>query len=219
MKDKKVFAKDCSFYKIFLIFIIGCIIGFLYESILSVFQTGSFINKQELIFGPFAPVYGFGAVLFLVVLKNIKNSFVIFIVSGISGGILEYLYSFFQEKYFGTISWDYSNFTTNVDGRTTIIYCIGWGLLGLVYIKWIYPALSNIIEKIPSKIGVTLVWALIIFMVFNINITVFSAIRQKERKENIQPKNNIDVFYDKYFPDWVMEKRHPNRRFVTSKNS
>lgn len=215
MEKNKIFAKDYSYYKIFSMFIIGSIIGYIYESILAIFQTGAFINKQELIYGPFAPVYGLGAVLFLLVCKNLKGNIKIFIAAAISGGVLEYLYSFFQEMFFGTISWDYSNAITNIEGRTTIIYCIGWGLLGIVYMKWIYPGLSKLIEKIPYKIGVPITWVMVIFMVFNINITIFSSVRQNERRKSIQPKNNIDTFYDTHYPDWLLKERHPNRRSVS----
>lgn len=214
MSKIKKFAQGFCFYKYFLIFVIGSVIGFIYETVLEYVQTGNLFSKQELIFGPFTVVYGIGAVIFTVVGKKFKNMSVIFLITAFFGGVLEFLYSFFQEKFFGTVSWDYSNAISNIDGRTTILYAIGWGILGVIYIKWIYPFISKIIEAIPKKVALPLTWLLIIFMIFNINITIFSSVRQYERRKNIPAKNNIDKFYDKYFPNEKLDKVYQNRKEV-----
>lgn len=43
---------------IFWIFIIGSILGYIYEMIVVLFQKGYFESRQGLIYGPFTPVYG-----------------------------------------------------------------------------------------------------------------------------------------------------------------
>lgn len=215
MKKDNIFAKGFCFYKYFWIFIIGSIIGFLYESILEFIQPGRIFSKQELIYGPFTVVYGLGAIVFSVVGKKFKNVSVIFLITAFFGGVLEFLYSFFQERFFGTVSWDYSDALTNIDGRTTILYAIGWGILGVIYIRAIYPFLSKCIEYIPRKIALPITWIMIIFMLFNINITIFPSVRQFERRQNIPAKNKIDEFYDTYFPDEKLNSIYQNRKEVT----
>ena len=212
MVKKKKFAEGYSFYKYFLIFIIGSIFGFVYETILEFIQTGNISFKQELIYGPFLPVYGLGAILFMFVISKTKSYFKTFLICAILGGILEYFYSFFQEMFFGTISWDYSNQVTNIDGRTSLFYAAFWGILAVIFKAYLYPFFSNLIEKIPRKIGTPIIWAIIIFMVFNINITIFSSLRQNARSKNIAPQNNIDLFYDTYYPDELLNKIYVNRR-------
>lgn len=213
--DKK-FAKGYSIYKYFLIFIIFSIVGFIYEIILEYVQTGNIVSKQELMYGPFTIVYGIGAVIFTILAKKFKNMAVIFLIASFWGGLLEYLYSFFQEKFYGTISWDYSNAITNIDGRTTLIYAIGWGILGVIYVRWLYPFVSKVIESVPKKIGVTVTWILIIFMIFNIMVTVCASVRQYERKKGEPAKNSIDEFYDKYFPDQKLDSTFENRKEVAT---
>ena len=212
MVKKKKFAEGYSFYKYFLIFIIGSIFGFVYETILEFIQTGNISFKQELIYGPFLPVYGLGAILFMFVISKTKSYFKTFLICAILGGILEYFYSFFQEMFFGTISWDYSNQVTNIDGRTSLFYAAFWGILAVIFKAYLYPFFSNLIEKIPIKIGTPIIWAIIIFMVFNINITIFSSLRQNARSKNIAPQNSIDLFYDTYYPDELLNKIYVNRR-------
>ena len=77
--------------------------------------------------GPFAPVYGIGTLAFYLILPKFKKMWQVFLVSGVLGGVTEYLCSYFQEKLFGTISWDYSNQLLNFNGRTSILYCIVLG--------------------------------------------------------------------------------------------
>ena len=93
---------------LFWLFIIGSIAGFIFEITVVFFQKGHFELRQGLIYGPFIPVYGIGAMFYYIVLSKIKikNKVQIFLITMILGGITEYLCSFIQEKAFGTISWD-----------------------------------------------------------------------------------------------------------------
>ena len=117
-----------KFFKIFWVFIIGCLAGYILEVTWHFILTRGFQTRQGLIYGPFAPVYGLGTLAFYLVLPKIKNIFNIFWVSALLGGITEYLCSYFQEKLFGTISWDYSGLFMNLDGRTSITDRILWGI-------------------------------------------------------------------------------------------
>ena len=105
--------------KVFWVFIIGSVIGYVLEMIVGLVQNGHFVSRQGLLIGPFIQVYGLGLVTYYLVISKIKdkNNVKIFILSMILGGVIEYLFSFFQEKLFGTISWDYSNLPFNINGR------------------------------------------------------------------------------------------------------
>ena len=46
-----------EFSKIFIIFMIGSIIGYIVEMIVALVQNGHFESRQGLIYGPFKPVY------------------------------------------------------------------------------------------------------------------------------------------------------------------
>ena len=75
--------------KIFLIFMIGSIIGYIVEMIVALVQEGHFESRQGLIYGPFTPVYGIGILVYYVffsLAKN-RNKGIVFISSMILGGI------------------------------------------------------------------------------------------------------------------------------------
>ncbi|MCI8519198.1 MAG: hypothetical protein HFJ51_03780 [Clostridia bacterium] len=43
---------------IFWLFVIGSIVGYIYEMIVVLVQKGCFESRQGLIYGPFTPIYG-----------------------------------------------------------------------------------------------------------------------------------------------------------------
>ena len=176
--------KGFAFGKMFLIFLIGSILGAYYEELLNI--ATQIINHQKvvyeyrrgIIYGPFSPIYGMGTVIMTLVLcKKERTLRKTFLLAAIVGGIIEYLISFLQETFIGTISWDYSDKLLNINGRTTIPYMAFWGLLGVIFVKYIYPPLSSFIENIPDTIGqclVTLLFVLFITALFNKDIKEFA---------------------------------------------
>ena len=210
--------------KVFWVFFIGCLLGYIMEVLFHLYRTHEFQTRQGLIYGPFAPVYGLGMVSFYLILpklinpkpkkyfEHLKEIGIVFLVSANLGGLTEYLCSYFQEKWFGTVSWDYSNLFMNLHGRTSIIYCILWGFLGIVFIKLVYPYIEKGFKKfnfgLPTKI---LTAVAIVFMIFNISISSMAAQRQLERREHIGPKNEIDEFLDEHYPDELMNRVYANK--------
>ena len=199
--------------KIFLIFMIGSIIGYIVEMIVALVQEGHLESRQGVIYGPFTPIYGVGIVIYYLAFQKIKtrDKKKIFIISMLLGGTVEYLFSFLQEKIFGTVSWDYSNWILNINGRTTLIHCTYWGVAGLLYMSLIEPIIPKI-EEMIQKNGVKIVSAgVAVLMIFNITISSMAALRQKERKYNIQATSQIDIFLDENYPDEYMNKIFANK--------
>lgn len=213
MNDKKI---KNELIILFWLFIIGSIAGFIFEITVVFFQKGHFELRQGLIYGPFIPVYGIGAMFYYIVLNKIKikNKVQIFLITMILGGITEYLCSFIQEKAFGTISWDYSYLPFNINGRTSLLHCIYWGIGGVLYITYIEPFLNKIIDKTNMKVFDLITIILLIFIVFDISISWMAADRQAERKNNIEPQNQLDLFLDKNYPDEYMNRIFNNKKDV-----
>lgn len=209
----KLTKKD-SFYTYFWIFFIGSIFGFIYESILSYFQFGYAINKQELVFGPFMPVYGIGAIFLFYISKRVKSVTMTFILSFFIGSFVEFFYSLLQENLFGTLSWDYSASPFNLQGRITLIYSLGWGFLGIISCKIILPAINKFISNFPKTQAIITTWILVIFMIFNITVTTIALYRQKQRYFNIPPSNFISEVIDKYYPDKKMDTIFQNHKKI-----
>jgi len=208
-----------SLYKIFWVFIIASAVGYVVEMIISLTQFGHFESRQGLLYGPFNQVYGFGAVLMVLFLHkaSLNHIFWSFIASALIGGGFEALSSLLQQMAFGAVSWNYSAQPLSIlGGRTSLILMFYWGILGIVFMKGIYPYLMRLVECIPTRPGHALTILFAIFFAFNIIISVAAVHRWSERIDGISPENTIDVFLDDHYPNHLMETVYPNMTFTKS---
>lgn len=212
----KSFAHGLNFFKLFWIFYIGCFAGVVIESIWCICTNGYFASRTALILEPLNPVYGFGAVLISVLFVRMSHSKNIWIFLGcaFAGGAFEYLCSLFQEIVFGTVSWSYGPNNFGIFERTSLIYCIFWGILGIVWVRVVYPFLSKTIQKIPNKIGRPLTYALILIVTFDMIFSSLAVLRQAQRREGIPATTNIQEFYDTHYSDDVLKFYYPNMQVV-----
>lgn len=199
---------------IFWIFVIGSVFGFFAEMLYALVYTRKLEIRQGLIYGPFIQIYGMGAVAYYILISNIQEPKKAFFSGMIMGGSLEYLCSFFQEIFFGTISWEYSHLFMNLNGRTSLLYCVYWGIIAVLYLKVVYPKLQKI-EPLIDKKSVRIVTVfLMLFMTFDITISCIAGNRQQERRKNIPPKGTIDEFLDRTYPDELLDRIYNNKKEV-----
>lgn len=201
---------------LFWLFILGSIIGHIFEMVVVLFQKGYFETRKGLLYGPFIPVYGAGIVLYYIILKNLKteNKVKIYFITMILGGLTEYLFSYAQEKIFGTISWDYSYLTFNLNGRTSLLHCTYWGIGGILYSEFIYPLIDKLRDISNKDIVKAITSIMVVFIVFDVLVSWIAAYRQTERKNGIPAKNEIDIFLDKHYPDEYIDSIFANKKDV-----
>ena len=223
-KETKKFAEGRCFYKFFWIFLFGCIFGAYYEQILNLVIHYNYHHeivwqlRRGVIYGPISPIYGAGAVLMIGILGRKKRpDWQIVLYSALLGGGFEYLVSFLQETFLGTVSWDYTNEFLNINGRTTIPFAIVWGLLGLVLVKVFYPTISNIIESLPKKFGTILTRFLIFLLILDFTISWGALVRQIFRHNGYEPITFVGEFFDTYYPDEVLKKSYTNMKVIEVK--
>ena len=211
--DKTHFAHGFNFYKVFWVFFIGCFLGVMLETVFVWITSGSYMNRTGLVYGPFNLVYGIGAVLMTVCLRPLQKQrdLWIFLGGALLGGAYEYTCSWLQEQVLGTVSWDYSEMPFNLGGRVNLLYCLFWGILALLWVKDIYPRLSNWIEMhVPKNIGVILTWILVVFMLVNTGMSALATFRMSQRYENVPATNAVWQFFDERFPDERLERIYPS---------
>ena len=210
-----------TFYKLFWVFFIGCFAGVVLETIYCLIQRGHYESRVGLIYGPFNLVYGIGALCLSGALYQFRNRGRAFSFVGgfVVGSVVEYACSWFQEVCFGSTSWDYSNMPYNLNGRICLLYSIFWGILGIFWIKDIYPRMAKWILKIPNKVGKPLTWVLLVFMVFNSVMTLFTSLRWTARREGIEPRNAFEAYLDEHYPDERMQKIFANAEFTEDREA
>ena len=202
-----------DFFNLFWTFMVASVAGLIVEIIyhMVVVEPGVYQDRAGLLWGPFSPIYGFGAVLMTIALNRFKdrNIIFIFVVCTIIGGAFEYFVSVFMEVAFGATAWDYSNefLGSLFGGRTCLLFASMFGFLGLVWIKILLPLVLHVVNLIPWKLryGVTLVCATL--MLINGVMTLQALDNWGARKAGHVPAPGIEQFYAEHFNDEYMQNR------------
>ncbi|KNZ41581.1 putative ABC transporter permease [Acetobacterium bakii] len=213
---ERSFVSGITFYKLFWVFMTGCVFGVGLETLFFLITTGFIETSKGVIYGPFNPVYGFGAVFLTLALHPVFNKqwYIIFILSMVLGGGFEFFMSYLQEFVTGTVSWQFQHLPYNLYGRTNLLQSFYWGVLGLLWVKKIDPLISMFIEKTPLKIGIPLTWIFVILMIFNLTISLLAVTRWDQRVNNIPSSGAIGEFLDKTYPDSVLNDIYPSMDHV-----
>ena len=209
------FAQGLGLYKILLICIVGSFAGVVVEMLWCLITNGYIESRAGLVYGPFNLLYGAGAALLTLCLYKYRNrGYQLSFAGGfLVGSVLEYVCSWGQEVLLGSRSWDYSNLPLNLNGRICFTYSVFWGLLGILWIKDLYPRMAKWILKIPNRAGRPLTWALTAFMIVNIIVSCVTVARWAERREGEPPAGAFWEFVDQRFPDERMERIFANMSF------
>lgn len=214
---EKPFAFGLCYEKLFWIFMTGNVVGFVLETLYALLMPPHrFELRVSVVFGPFILVYGFGAVAITLLLYKMYNQkdFLIFLASMVIGGAFEYLCSFLQQALFGTVSWEYSDSPLNIGGRTNLLYSFFWGILGLIWVKDLYPVISRSIQKRPKKLWKPLTVAVSLFMAVDMALSAGAVYRQSERVNQVPADNAAREFFDRCFPDEFLEIIYPHMQYV-----
>lgn len=205
-----------TFYKYVWIFGVCCVVGFTVETLWCLIKNGYIESRQSLVYGPLSVAYGMGGVMLTAVLSKFADSSLwkVFLIAFLAGTITEYICSLGQEIVFGSVAWDYSHLPLNINGRVCLLYSLFWGVLGIVWVKFIMPLTDKLLAFLPTSLNAILVWAFIIFFVFDAGLSAVAALRWNKRKEGVEPSNRIEIFLDEHFPNERMEKIYANSRDV-----
>ena len=134
--------------KIITYFYIYSFIGWVLESIYKTIYEKKIVNSGFL-YGPFCPIYGFGALIMYYILSGYNNNPVhVFIIGFVVLSVWEYIVAWALEKLLHTKYWDYSNNKFNLNGRVCLLNSFFWGVLGLVFIYIVHPFIQNQIANI-----------------------------------------------------------------------
>lgn len=139
------------FMLIILIFTIGGIFGFIYETIFYRIDLGYFV-KRGTTFGPWIPIYGIGSILITSsVFKYKKNPILVLLISSLVCGVLEYITGYLLYTIDGIRLWDYNTEILNygnIGGFICLRSVLFFGLSGLFLIYYIIPWLEKLTKKI-----------------------------------------------------------------------
>ena len=138
---------------IILYFFIFAFLGWVLETIYSFIVLGHF-TKRGFLFGPLCPIYGFGAIMMILSLNKYKNNIIkLFLYSIVIFSGFEYIAGFLLDATFSIRLWDYTLDFLNLNGRISIFYSISWGIIAIIFIKYIFPFTEKFVKFFTNKIS------------------------------------------------------------------
>lgn len=80
----------------------------------------------------------------------------VFFLSMLLCSVLEYLTSYFLERKWGVLWWDYSGHFLNINGRICLLGAVTFGLGGTLFVCVLLPLYEKMYESIPKKLRIGL---------------------------------------------------------------
>ena len=212
---------ELNFFNLFWVFVVCCVLGLAIETVYHfvVVVPGEVQDRAGLLFGPFSPIYGFGAVLMTVALNRFyrANPAIIFVVSAVIGGLFEAATAWFMEMGFGAVAWDYSGSTlfglvpdpvaVLFGGRTSTLFMCMWGALGFAWIKLCLPWMLRLINLIPWKLRYSFTAVCAALMLVNGVMTLEALDCWFERLSGIPQTTPVERFYAEHYDNDYMAHR------------
>ena len=136
--------------KYFILFMIYSFMGWCMEVLTVLIPKKKFVNRGFLI-GPYCPIYGYGCLLIIILLKNnLDDPLALFLKAIVICSLLEYFTSFFMEKLFNARWWDYSNKKFNINGRICLETMLPFGILACLVMYVLNPFFESKINLLPD---------------------------------------------------------------------
>ena len=148
--------------KYFICFVLYAVLGWSYEVILETFIYQWGFTNRGVLFGPYCPVYGVGAMSFLLCLGklmrkkdirwlNIIKPIIIFIGCAAIATLIELTASYILEFASGSWPWQtYEDYKYNFQGRIALSTSLRFGLGGTIFLYIVQPFFDWILLK-PGK--------------------------------------------------------------------
>ncbi len=148
--------------KYFLYFIMYAMIGWIYEVFLEVVVYRWGFSNRGVLFGPWLPVYGIGALIFVISLRKLKERKIyagkinitpvlVFLGIVIIATVIELIASYFMELTRGGWMWDYDRFAFNFQGRIALNPSIRFGIGGMIFMYILQPLFEKMTGRLSDK--------------------------------------------------------------------
>ena len=150
---------------LFLIFLTGCLVGWIYEEIFY-WVTEGLLRNRGILYGPWLPIYGVGAMAIYAMKPVKKQPVLLFLLCAAVSGIVEYIIGYAGLHLFGLRLWDYRGLLLNIDGIICLRSVLSFALMGLVFHYWLEPAAERMVKKMnPRTVRSVCLFLLLLFLV------------------------------------------------------
>ena len=187
-----------TFIKIYICFFIYSIIGWIWESFLcSSVELKKLVNRGFFL-GPYCPIYGLGATLSYLLLRDIGSATLIFILASIVSCTIEYIVGYVLEKMFKDRWWNYDNYPFQLHGRVCLYGLVIFGLANVVIVKFSTPFLMFSLSVIKDSILIGLAISISLVSFVDLIITISARKKLNKKLSNIHERleEKADIYFE-----------------------
>ena len=201
LNNEQHFDKSTMLGIIALIIVIAGVFGFLYEVVFYYFNSGmTEIYWRGGNFLPWINIYAIGAVLiYFLTYKKRKNPLLVFLISAIATGILEYVGGAFMEHVMHVKCWDYSTEILsfgNINGYVCIRSVLVFGISSLLLMYLIVPFCFYLAKRMDKKKFLILSYTICaIFLFDELYNLIFARIFSLPRASEIYKSLGFNYLY------------------------
>ena len=203
-----------GWYQMVVIFLGGSVLGLILEQIWMLITAGLTESRVGLVWGPFSPLYGFGAALVtaacLIMRKKHAKAWQIFLVSAVVGGLLEQVTGWGMEVLFHAQSWSYAHLPDAITKWVAWRFLFFWGILGLLWSYAIAPELIYRIGRPTTRRQIIFVALVALYLGADIWMTLQCFSRKTARDAGIEPENAFEEWIDEHYNDEFIAGRFQN---------
>lgn len=164
-----------------LFFIIYSILGWLCEVCYRSAVEGVFVNSGFLN-GTYCPIYGFGMLLLISLLKPIEDKIIILFLGSIFiTTLLEGAAGWLLHKLFKIRWWDYSDMPYNINGYVCPAFSLLWGLGSCIAVRLIHPAVINFANYFTLKTKEYFVFTFLLIMIVDEIVSIATVIKLNQQ--------------------------------------
>ena len=116
-------------------FVLYSVIGWCYEVFLEVVVYRWGFSNRGVLLGPYCVVYGFGALIWIVVITT----------------LVELAASYIMEFTHGEWLWDYTRFAFNFQGRVALNPSIRFGIGGMIFLYLLQPLFQKLTTRMSKR--------------------------------------------------------------------
>ena len=199
-----------SAYNLFWIFVICSFGGLLLETAVSYPVDGMWKDRAGLVWGPFSPLYGLGAVCMTLFLNNMKDCspWRLFARAALVGAMLEYAAGWIMENLYGMVAWSYIDQPLNLSGYTCLGISVVWGIAGCLWMKFLLVPVVHIAQRIPAgHIRTSLTLLLAVFLVADVAMTFASVTFWFDRMAGVPVQTPVQEFFAQRYGDAFMSNK------------
>ncbi len=200
-------------YQYIWIFVIASVLGLLLEEGWMYINFGIQESRVGLIWGPFSPLYGFGACIMTAALWPLRKrpAWQLFLISALIGTVVEQITGWGMETFAHAASWNYLSLPDHITQWIAWRFIIIWGFLGLIWVKVVLPPLLYTIGRSFSHKGrLVAVIVLAAFLTLDMCMTLAVFNRNTDRNQGIPAQNGFESWIDEHYDAKFIESRFQN---------